>query len=86
MLKNSESKKKICSLMTRHEARMIAEELVKLRPEDYRDEEFLTVGELAMKLNISQSYIRHHTGIPRVTIGKTVRYPLNRVINYLNNN
>lgn len=72
--------------MTRHEARMIAEELVKLRPEDYRDEEFLTVGELAMKLNISQSYIRHHTGIPRVTIGKTVRYPLNRVINYLNNN
>lgn len=69
--------------MNRHEARMIAEELIKLQPEDYRGEEFLNVGELATRLNISESAIRHNSEIPRIAIGKAVRYPLNQVINYL---
>lgn len=69
--------------MTRHEAKMVAEELMKLQPADYRGDEFLSSAELALRLNISESMVRHSSGLPRINIGKAVRYPLNQVINYL---
>jgi len=69
--------------MNRVEARMIAEEIVRLQPKDYREEEFLNVKDLSAKLGISESTIQHMKNLPRVNIGKVVRYPLNQVINFL---
>ena len=62
---------------------MIAEEIVRLQPKDYREEEFLNVKDLSVKLGISESTIQHMKKFPRVNIGKVVRYPLNQVINFL---
>jgi hypothetical protein len=62
---------------------MIAEEIVRLQPKDYREEEFLNVKDLSVKLGISESTIQHMKNLPRVNIGKVVRYPLNQVINFL---
>lgn len=64
---------------------MIAEEILKLQSEDYRNEEFLTKSELAERLKISESYLEHNgSNLPRVRIGNTYRYPINKVINFLN--
>lgn len=62
---------------------MIAEEIVRLQPKDYREEEFLNVKDLSVKLGISESTLQHMKNLPRVNIGKAVRYPLNQVINFL---
>ena len=62
---------------------MIAEEIVRLQPKDYREEEFLNVKDLSVKLGISESTLQHMKDLPRVKIGAAVRYPLNQVINFL---
>ena len=69
--------------MNRHEAKMVAEELHRLMNDSYHDDEFLTKPQLAERLQVSESTISHMAGIPKVNIGKAVRYPLNRVINFL---
>jgi hypothetical protein len=51
--------------------------------DSYHGDEFLTKPQLAERLQVSESTISHMAGIPKVNIGKAVRYPLNRVINFL---
>lgn len=70
-------------MMTRHEAKMIAEELAKvLKPKP--EEDFLTQEQLAKLLGISVSYVRHHqTDFPHIKIGCHTRYIKSKVIESL---
>lgn len=74
-------------MLNRNDARMIAEELHKLRLADnpYYGDELLTITELAKRLRLSESFARHHAkGWPRLKIGKADwRYPYNNVIKHL---
>nr|WP_298672034.1 hypothetical protein [uncultured Prevotella sp.] len=70
--------------MNRFEARMVAEELCRLQDKDYRKDDFLTAGELAKKLKVSESLIRKNgTKLPHVKMGAAIRYPLNKVVDRL---
>ena len=74
-------------MLNRNDARMIAEELHKLRLADnpYYGDELLTTKQLAERLNLSESYVRHNAkDWPRLKVGKADwRYPYNNVIGYL---
>lgn len=73
--------------MNRNDARMIAEELHKLRLADnpYYGDELMTITELAERLRLSESFARHHCKEwPRLKVGKSDwRYPYNKVIKHL---
>ena len=72
--------------MTRRDAQMIAEELYKLQlaQNPYSGDELLTIRELANRLRLSESYVRHHASqYPRLKVGGNYRYPFNQVIRYL---
>ena len=74
-------------MLNRNDARMIAEELHKLRLAEnpYYGDELLTITQLAERLSLSESFARHHAkDWPRLKVGKADwRYPYNHVIGYL---
>ncbi len=72
--------------MTRHDARMIAEELhaIQLKENPYYGDELLDVPALAERLSLSVSFVRHNCKFyPRLRVGGVWRYPFNQVIKYL---
>jgi Mn-dependent DtxR family transcriptional regulator len=68
--------------MNRYEARMIAEEYMKIQ--NGSKDELLTSEELATRLKVSKSTITHMPELPKISIKGAVRYPYNKVMNFLN--
>lgn len=70
--------------MTRYDARLIAEELAKMLPRDYSNDRILSAERLAERLGVSASWVYHEgESLPRIKVGRTYRYSLNEVVNFL---
>lgn len=75
--------------MTRREARMIAEEVIKLMKQEQmveEQDEYLTTAEAAALLNLSVSYVRHNIEkYPQVKRGGRRYFSKRRLTEYIKN-